>query len=243
MRVAARHQRGARLLGISTPWIRSDWFWDERQDPAWTYFAASVEDTQAIPAAFLAADRHVLGEQAYAREYLLAYVSTDTLVFSPEALDALFGVRSVFPPAGEAADLVVTIFAAGGAAVSYNPDGPSTWPIGATAATWVAVDVRGEVPLPSSSPPVIPGRSTEGANSRPTALPRQSGTGSSAVSAGSKVAEVQGVRRSDLPTDAPVAAILRYAMRDRRRARGIRRPSRRRSPRSAPCAAPRPARC
>jgi hypothetical protein len=111
----ARHSDRARLLCISTPWTRSGWFWelDERQDPAWTYVAASVEETKAIPEEFLAAERRALGEQAYAREYLLAYDCTDTLVFSPEALDALFGVRPSSPPGGEAADPVVATFAAG----------------------------------------------------------------------------------------------------------------------------------
>jgi hypothetical protein len=111
----ARHSQKARLLCISTPWTRAGWFWelDERQDPAWTYVAASIEDTGAIPAEFLAAERRALGERAYAREYLLAYDSTDTLVFSPEALDALFGVDPAVPPQGEESDPVVATFDAG----------------------------------------------------------------------------------------------------------------------------------
>jgi hypothetical protein len=97
----ARHAETAWLVAISTPWIKSGFFFelDGAQDPGWSYIAVKASEAGIVPTAFLAAERRVLGERAYMREYELEYDSTESLFFDRDAIAAAFGeVELPAPP-------------------------------------------------------------------------------------------------------------------------------------------------
>jgi hypothetical protein len=97
----ARHASTARLIAISTPWIKSGFFYelDRAQDQGWSYIAVRASEAGIVPPAFLAAERRMLGERAYRREYELAYDSTESLFFDRDAIAAAFGeVEMPAPP-------------------------------------------------------------------------------------------------------------------------------------------------
>lgn len=89
----ARHAETARLIAISTPWIKSGFFYelDRGQDQGWSFIAVRASEVGIVPPTFLAAERRMLGERAYLREYELAYDSTESLFFDRDAIAAAFG--------------------------------------------------------------------------------------------------------------------------------------------------------
>lgn len=102
----ARHADTARLIAISTPWIKGGFFYelDRAQDEGWSYIAVRASEAGIVPPAFLAAERRVLGERAFMREYELEYDSTESLFFDRDAIAAAFGGVEMPAPAEPVGD-------------------------------------------------------------------------------------------------------------------------------------------
>jgi hypothetical protein len=102
----ARHADTGWLIAISTPWIKGGFFFDldRAQDRAWNYIAVKASEAGILRSDLLAAERRVLGEQAYLREYELEYDSTESLFFDQDAIAAAFGAVEMPAPAEPVGD-------------------------------------------------------------------------------------------------------------------------------------------
>lgn len=89
----ARHAKTARLIAISTPRVKGGFFYElaRAQDEGWSYITVRASAAGILPTGFLSAQRRVLGERAYEREYELEYDRTESLFFDRDAIAAAFG--------------------------------------------------------------------------------------------------------------------------------------------------------
>jgi hypothetical protein len=72
-----------RLLALSTPFGKRDWFYEAWQGPAdWEWVRITAEQCPRISAKFLAEERQALGERWFRQEYLCSFEQPIGAVFS-----------------------------------------------------------------------------------------------------------------------------------------------------------------
>lgn len=75
-----------RLIGLTTPWGKRGWFWDEWEhgEEDWLRMKRTVFDCPRIPAAWLERERRRLPDFVWRQEYLCEFVDTTDQFFSTE---------------------------------------------------------------------------------------------------------------------------------------------------------------
>ena len=86
-----------RLIALSTPKARTDWFWETWSDGKdWERTLIKAEDCPRITNEFLTDEERELGAFAYANEYLCEFQDAETALFGGELITRAFN-NSVQP--------------------------------------------------------------------------------------------------------------------------------------------------
>ena len=92
--IATRIKEGARMILLSTPFGRDNYFYDCFDDPTFTKFHVSSEECDRIPKEFLEQEKKRMSKIAYAQEYLGEFADgqmqwfTDELIKKCQTLDS-----------------------------------------------------------------------------------------------------------------------------------------------------------
>lgn len=93
--ISTRVAHGARMVLLSTPFGRDNYFYDCFEDDTFTKFHVSSEECERIPSEFLASEKRRKSKVAYAQEYLGEFADggmqwfTDDLIRSCQVLERL----------------------------------------------------------------------------------------------------------------------------------------------------------